>query len=260
MQKAYVTYGGEFFNSQKDTSFLSASIVLPHVLSLVNPASVADFGCGVGTWVRALLDMGVTDVVGIDGNYIRDESLVIPGDRFVRTDIAQPVHLDRKFDLAISMEVAEHLPSARAAVFIDTLTRHSDVVLFSAAVPHQGGTYHVSEQWPDYWSSLFSSHGYRCVDCLRDVFWEDDRITWWYRQNMFLFVASDRFLTLPKLVMEATRPRSLPLAMVHPGFVQKNVGLRQLLNEIPGPLRATLAKRWRRLTTRHAAGPAPGHI
>ena len=133
-------YGGEFFNSQKDTSFLSASIVFPHVLSLVNPASVADFGCGVGTWVRALLDMGVTDVVGIDGNYIRDESLVIPGDRFVRTDIAQPAHLDRKFDVAISMEVAEHLPPSRAAVFIDTLTRHSDVVLFSAAVPHQGGS------------------------------------------------------------------------------------------------------------------------
>jgi SAM-dependent methyltransferase len=258
MQKAYVTYGGEFFNSQKDTSLTSASIVLPHVLSLINPQSVADFGCGVGTWVRALLDMGVNDVVGIDGNYISDESLVIPGDRFVRADIAQPVRLDRKFDLAISMEVAEHLPPATAAAFIDTLTRHSDVVLFSAAIPHQGGTYHVNEQWPDYWSSLFSSHGYRCVDCLRDIFWEDDRIAWWYRQNMFLFVANDRFSQFPKLVMESTRPRALPLAMVHPGFMHKHVGLRQLLKQIPGPLRATLAKRWRRLTMTRRNGFAPG--
>ena len=260
MQKAYVTYGGEFFNSQRDTSLTSASIVLPHVLSLVNPESVADFGCGVGTWVRALLDMGVTDVVGIDGNYVSDESLVIPGDRFVRADIAQPVDLDRKFDLAISMEVAEHLPPAKAAVFIDTLTRHSDVVLFSAAVPRQGGTYHVNEQWPDYWNGLFSAHGYRCVDILRDVFWEDDRIAWWYRQNMFLFVANDRLSAFPKLVAETNRPRSLPLAMVHPGFMQKNIGLRQLLNQIPGPLRASLARRWQRMSMRNPVNSAPGRI
>jgi len=96
------------------------------------------------------------------------------------------------------------------------------------------------------------------VDCLRDVFWQDDRIAWWYRQNMFLFVANDRFSAFPKLVTESTRPRSLPLAMVHPGFMQKHVGLRQLLHQIPGPLRATLAKRWRRLTMRERNSFAPG--
>ena len=92
------------------------------------------------------------------------------------------------------------------------------------------------------------------------VFWEDDRIAWWYRQNMFLFVANDRFSAFPKLVMEATRPRNMPLTLVHPGFMQKNVGLRQLLNQIPGPLRASLARRWQRLTMRHPVTSAPGRI
>jgi hypothetical protein len=101
--RAELTYGGAFFDSQKDTSFISASIVIPRVLSLCNPKSVADFGCGVGTWVRALLDIGVSDVTGIDGNYVRDDLLVIPSERFVRADIGQPVDLNRKFDLAISM-------------------------------------------------------------------------------------------------------------------------------------------------------------
>ncbi len=167
--RAELTYGGAFFDSQKDTSFISASIVSPRVLSLCNPKSVADFGCGVGTWVRALLDIGVSDVTGIDGNYVRDDLLVIPSERFVRADIGQPVDLNRKFDLAISMEVAEHLPREKASVFIDTLTKHSGIVLFSAAVPGQGGTYHVNEQWPEYWNELFSARGYRCVDCLRDI-------------------------------------------------------------------------------------------
>jgi SAM-dependent methyltransferase len=248
--KAKSTYGGAFFDSQRDASFISASIVIPHVLSLCNPRSVADFGCGVGPWVRALLDMGISDVMGIDGDYVRDESLVIPGERFLRADIGQPIDLKRKFDLAISMEVAEHLPPEKAATFIATLTSHSGIVLFSAAVPRQGGTYHVNEQWPQYWNSLFSSHGYRCLDCLRDIFWEDDRIAWWYRQNMFLFVANDLLPAFPKLLAESTRPRILPLAMVHPGFMQRQIGLRQLLKQIPGPLRATLSKRWQRLTMR----------
>ena len=82
--RAELTYGGAFFDSQKDTSFISASIVIPRVLSLCNPKSVADFGCGVGTWVRALLDIGVSDVTGIDGDYVRDDLLVIPSERFVR--------------------------------------------------------------------------------------------------------------------------------------------------------------------------------
>jgi SAM-dependent methyltransferase len=248
--RAELTYGGAFFDSQKDTSFVSASIVIPRVLSLCNPKSVADFGCGVGTWVRALLDIGVSDVTGIDGNYVRDDLLVIPSERFVRADIGQPVDLNRKFDLAISMEVAEHLPREKASVFIDTLTKHSGIVLFSAAVPGQGGTYHVNEQWPEYWNELFSARGYRCVDCLRDTFWEDDRIAWWYRQNMFLFVANDLIPAYPKLMSESARARTLPLAVVHPGFMRKQVGLKQLLKQTRNPLRAAISKRWDRLTLR----------
>lgn len=258
--RAKLTYGGAFFDSQRDTSLTSASIVIPHVLSLCNPKSVADFGCGVSPWVRALLDMGINDVMGIDGNYVRDESLLIPGDHFVRADIGQPIDLKRRFDLAISMEVAEHLPPEKAATFIATLTSHSGIVLFSAAVPRQGGTYHVNEQWPQYWTSLFSSHGYRCVDCIRDVFWEDDRIAWWYRQNMFLFVADDLLPAFPKLLAESARSRTLPLAMVHPGFTHKEIGLRSLLKQIPGPFRAALSKRLQRLTIRDPTGSAPSRI
>lgn len=239
-------YSAAFFDRYKDASSTSASIVLPHVLSLCNPKSVVDFGSGVGTWLRAVLELGVEDIAGVDGDYVRDELLLIPRDRFIRADITKPVDLERTFDLAISLEVAEHLPNDKASIFVDTLTRHSKVLLFSAAVPLQGGTNHVNEQWPQYWNLLFKGRGYTCVDCLRDVFWEDERIAWWYRQNMLIFVSDELLTFSPKLMAESMRPRRLPLALVHPGFMKKlekeQIGLMELLKQIPGALRADLSK------------------
>jgi SAM-dependent methyltransferase len=240
-------YSAAFFKGHRDASYLSAKAVVPHVISLCQPQSVVDFGCGVGPWLRVFLESGITDAVGVDGDYVRNDLLVIPENHFMRADVTQPVDLKRTFDLVVSLEVAEHLPPDRASVFVDTLTRHSGIVLFSAAVPSQGGTYHVNEQWPQYWMSLFTERGYSCIDCLRDVFWEDDRVTWWYRQNMLLFVATDLLPKFPALAAESVRPRKFPFALVHPGFMAKlaneEVGLRKLLIQIPGAVRAGLSRR-----------------
>ena len=63
-------------------------------------------------------------------------------------DLAQPLQIDRRFDLALSLEVAEHLPPECGSEFVQTLTDLSSVILFSAAIPFQGGTDHLNEQWP----------------------------------------------------------------------------------------------------------------
>ncbi|MBB6142480.1 SAM-dependent methyltransferase [Silvibacterium bohemicum] len=239
-------YNAAFFNSQKDASLISAGVVIPRVLSLCDSKSVADFGCGVGTWLRSFTELGIGDITGIDGEYVSDALLVIPKDHFVRADITQPLELKRTFDLVMSLEVAEHLSNDRATTFIDTLTKHGDVILFSAAIPSQGGTHHVNEQWPQYWTSLFNARGYTCIDCLRDALWDDDRIAWWYRQNMFIFVASHRLSAYPKLMAEAARPRHLPLALVHPGFMYKleheQIGVGELVRKIPAAIRTTLSR------------------
>jgi SAM-dependent methyltransferase len=217
-----VSYDREFFAGQKGASYLSASIVVPHLLALYGAKSVVDFGCGVGTWLRAFQDAGVEDFIGVDGDYVLDVDLQIAKDRFVRTDMRSAVDLGRRFDLAISLEVAEHLPPATATTFVHSLTSHAPVILFSAAVPLQGGTHHVNEQWPQFWISLFKAKGFTCIDCLRDVFWEDDRIAWWYRQNMFLFADAAALESLPGLRQGSASARKFPLAVVHPGFMEKS--------------------------------------
>ena len=117
-----------------------------------------------------------------------------------------------KFDLVISLEVAEHLPEETATTFVESLCRHGDIVLFSAAVPGQGGTGHINEQWQSYWARIFKAHGFHAVDILRPKFWNYDSLPVWYRQNMILYV-SEGYGGLDGLLAIS---KGVPMDIVHP--------------------------------------------
>ena len=199
MSRTGTPYDEQFFAAIDPESRASAQTVLPLVLDLVEPASAIDVGCGSGAWSRTLLDLGVDDVVGVDGPYVPPEHRV---DAFVENDLRRPLRIDRRFDLALCLEVGEHLPHERAAGLVDDLVRLAPVVLFSAAVPGQGGTDHVNERWPEHWVSLFEAQGWRCWDALRPWIRSEPSVAWWYRQNLFLAAAPGRdhqFRRFPRL-------------------------------------------------------------
>jgi SAM-dependent methyltransferase len=175
--------------------------------------SVVDVGCGVGTWLRAVTEKGIGDIMGIDGSYVDRAQLQIPADRFRVQDLTEPFRIERRFDLAISLEVAEHVPPAAAKGFVASLVSLSPVILFSAAIPFQCGTHHVNEQWPSYWASLFREHDYYFWDCLRSSFWNEDDIPCCYRQNAFL-VATSIFFDRRGM----PTPKENPMALIHPNL------------------------------------------
>ena len=164
---------------QNDIGLQSARAVTPLLMSLTAATSVIDIGCGPGNWLAALRERGVADIFGVDQNDY-GTNLRIPRDFFSVADLNVPFHSERKFDLVICMEVAEHLPPESAPVFINSLTALGDVILFSAAIPFQGGTDHRNEQWPEYWRLLFATHGFVPVDCIRPRVWDNDDVAWWY--------------------------------------------------------------------------------
>jgi SAM-dependent methyltransferase len=149
------------------------------------PKSILDVGCGAGAWMRAALERGATDVVGIDGIEIPEECLYVPRS-FIKTfDLSEPINLGRRFDVVFCLEVAEHLSEASAETLISSIVAHTDTVLFSAACPNQPGQHHINCRWPGYWQLQFNQRGYVCDDSVRWQIWADDRIEPWYRQNAF---------------------------------------------------------------------------
>ena len=211
-------YTPEYFKGMQDGSLKSARGLLPTVLALVHPQSLVDLGCGVGTWLAAARELGIEDVLGIDGEYVAESMLLIPSANFRSHDLTQSLTLDRTFDLAISLEVAEHLPASSAATLVHSLTRLAQVVLFSAAIPLQGGEDHINEQWQSYWADLFKARGYVAIDAIRPRIWMDDQIVPVYRQNTFLYCTEEYLAQHPVLV--ADRDRSFPSMtnLVHPGL------------------------------------------
>jgi SAM-dependent methyltransferase len=167
--------------------------IWPVVLGAIEaPSSVVDFGCGLGTWLAVLRELvPQCEVMGVDHPGVTQGDLLIPRDRFVPADLQGAIDLKRKFDLCMSIEVGEHLPPDKARQFVESLTRHSDRVLFSAAMPGQGGHLHINEQWPSYWVKLFAEQGYRCFDFVRPRVWTDTSIPIWYRQNIVFFAKPD---------------------------------------------------------------------
>lgn len=160
-------YDEKFYNMHKDEMLLSAENMLPFIMDIFNPKSVIDVGCGVGSWLYVFKKLGVDEILGLDGEWVSKEQLLIPEENFIATDLENPKDINRKFDLAMSLEVAEHLSPSNARQFIKFLTDKSSVVLFSAAIPGQGGTNHVNEQWPEYWNEIFKEYGFQILDIIR---------------------------------------------------------------------------------------------
>jgi len=209
-------YTKRYYDDLRNGSTRSAEIMVPLVLRLFPVRSVVDVGCGEGAWLATFQRLAVDDIVGIDGDYIDRDALRIAKDRFQAADLSKPFALRRAFDLAVSLEVAEHLPAECAAPFVDSLTRLAPAVLFSAAIPFQGGNQHVNEQWPDKWAELFKQHHYLPVDFIRKRIWKNEAVEWWYTQNTLLFVRADVLETNALLKAEFERTNPDQLRLVHP--------------------------------------------
>lgn len=178
-------YTGNFFDAIRSGSQSSAGAIVPLIIGHLGPIeSVVDVGCGEGWWGHEFTKHlpWAIGAQGIDGEYV--ETCAIP---MQAVDLAQPFDLGRRFDVAVCLEVAEHLPPERADGFVGDLCRLADTVVFSAAMPRQGGVGHVNCQPPAYWADLFRSEGYGWEDPIRRRVWQDQRVEPWYASNLLIF-------------------------------------------------------------------------
>lgn len=183
----FKTYDEKFYEYNIPGSLRSAKVFLNIIKDRYKFGSVVDFGCGRGTWLKAALDIGATTVYGYDGPW-NEGKLIDDKITFSSKDLSNLEIGSKKFDLAISLEVAEHLPENSSDQFIDAITSSSDLVMFGSAFTRQIGTNHINEQLPSYWANKFIERGFYPVDLFRKNVWFDQNIEPCYRQNTFLYV------------------------------------------------------------------------
>jgi SAM-dependent methyltransferase len=250
-----VQYDAEFYDTWTPGSLRSARVIVPKILECVAVRSAVDVGCGGGAWLRALEESGVHDIVGYDGAYVERSNLLINMEKFTPADLTTELPVNRTFDIAISLEVAEHLPSEHAEAFIGRLVALAPVVLFSAAIPGQGGTAHINEQWQDYWRSLFRSFCFHPVDLIRPMIWGNSDVEYWYQQNIVLYCNEQHLRHNSNLQKVSDH---LSLNLVHPSTYEswlsraqlyrsgEHLRLKETLRLLPRVTRTAVARRLKR--------------
>jgi Methyltransferase domain len=203
-------YDADFYRFLASFAARSAEQIVPLLTAGLSIRSVADFGCGQGAWLSVWrkADIGV---MGVDGSYVDHQRLMIHSDEFRAADLSQRIDLGRRFDLVQSLEVAEHLPPQGAADFIAMLTEHGPLVMFSAAVPGQGGEHHINEQPLEYWREKFRARGYVAIDYIRPQVVANPRIQDWYRCNIVLYAEARHLANLPDRVQAFQVPENQTL-------------------------------------------------
>jgi SAM-dependent methyltransferase len=186
----YYAYDSEFFDFVDASAGKSArrfiELLEQSVFAARRVADVLDVGCGRGVWAAEWLRRGAR-VLGIDGDYVARDTLLIPRECFLAADLSQPFNARTRFELVQCLEVAEHIAPEAADTLIDGLVRHGDVIVFSAAVPGQGGEHHVNERGYGYWRDMFWARGYEMFDAIRPLLMHELDVEPWYRYNSFVY-------------------------------------------------------------------------
>ena len=228
-------YTDRFYSSLNQASLQSARVVVPLVMDLLRPGSVLDIGCGQGAWLRVFQDQGAKTVFGLDGDYVDRSGLLIRPEEFSAIDLTKPETINGYFDLAVCLEVAEHIPSKHARQLVQILTNAAPAVLFSAAIPGQCARGHVNTQRPEYWRKLFAEFGFRVFDPIRPRIRDDRRIAYWFRQNILLFASASVAEEYPALT-DFTVDEGAELEWIS---TELATSLRFLLRVLPSAVKST---------------------
>lgn len=228
-------YPRAFYDHERDESARSARVMVPLVLQYVNPESVVDVGCGAGAFLAEFKRAGVTRVLGMEGPWLDRARLLVDSSEVVNLDLRLPSLIGRSFDLVVSLEVGEHLPARYAEGYVGFLCSLGPLILFSAAVPFQGGQDHANERWPNYWARLFSHFGYTFVDCLRPnpTLWNSSEVAACYAQNTIFYVNRTRLHDYPALLKRHDPQEEMPVALVHPRIYSAHQAILSGMRSLP---------------------------
>lgn len=150
-----------------------------------NAASVIDFGCGLGDYVKRLKRSGF-DAYGVDGN---PNTPALTGGLCGVMDLTQTFYMWDlgDYDWAISLEVGEHIPKEYEQVFLDNIEQFANNgVILSWAVVGQGGLGHVNCQNNDYVIGQMALRGFAYDEQASQILRDAAQLPW-FKSTLMVF-------------------------------------------------------------------------
>lgn len=200
----------------------SARIIVPMLFEAIHPQSVIDIGCGIGVWLNEFKKCGAKTIQGVDGKWVLDgweKDLLIKKENIEIFDFEDKKGSlkciqNQKYDMAVCLEMAEHVSKVKADFVIKTLTDAADVIYFSAATPNSGGMHHVNEQWQSYWIQKFAKKGFEVIDYIRPQVWNNNQVCYFYAEESFVFIKREKMHLFP--LLESAHNNTCMFNVVHP--------------------------------------------
>ena len=212
-------YNQSYYEVMRDKNPEIADVMMPIILNVLNPHSIVDFGCGIGAFLVEAVIRGI-EVLGIDGDYINRDDLLFPDKYFYPFDLSEEMNINKKYDLAMSLEVAEHISEEYADVFVSNIVQSADIIIFSAAIPRQNGTGHINLKPTSYWCNKFEKYGYSPSNCLREIFWNSN-IQSLRRQNIILLAKTNLIKDIEQQFLKYRD--GMLIDIVHPCFFDEKI-------------------------------------
>ena len=230
-QKANV-YGYLSTRSGVDAVTDSASVIVPLLREIFHPDSVLDIGCGTGDWLSVFQATGSRKICGYDGVWVPKDSMKIKSENFRTIDFYGDFSITERFDFALCLEVAEHVSREVSEKMVRVMCGCADVVLWSAAIPGQGGYEHINERYQDHWIEVFKAQGFTAFDLVRPKVWMNEKVSWWYQQNCLVFANA------PACQKYSLTPEPFVPVLIHPLLYEsardpKNYSVSQIVRTVP---------------------------
>jgi len=164
-----------------------------NIVSMFQPKSILDLGCGIGSYLEGALEGGCKDLYGIELNYDKAKKYITKNISFYikSGDITKELNLKKKFDCVLSIEVAEHVEMSQVSFFINNIIRYAEkYILFTAAPPGQPGRGHINLKKKNFWIKYIEDKGVTYKDeivqqCVKA--WSDFNTPLYILQNLMVF-------------------------------------------------------------------------
>jgi hypothetical protein len=178
-ERGYYTDKEDMADHRFDERLCWAIIKLCGEFDIRRVKTIIDIGCGDGSYVREFRKNGF-DCIGLDGNPLTSK---IPYCQVMDFSINLISFFN---DLAICLEVGEHIPQEYEQFFIDNICRVSDNIILSWAIEGQGGLGHVNCRNNDYIIAEMKKRNFD-YDAIATNFLRKNSTLPWFKNTLMAF-------------------------------------------------------------------------